>query len=169
MGVTIEGDPPLTFDAELLADIISAATIGDIIERVSKGLGADDEKMKPYSKSYLAKLKREGRSPNVDLHYSGLMLSQVREVSRTVVKRDQHGTATHVRLTFGVGNAGNRAAIAAYNHDRRPWFYLSPKGEDRVQEAVGDGVRVSRHTSAKTKGIVRRRGAGGRFLKGSDP
>ena len=165
MSITVEVENPQTFDAELLADIVSAATIGDILQRLDEGIGADDEAMKPYSDGYAAKLKREGRSTTVDLTYTGLMKSQIRELSRETLNASSDGVALAVRITFGVGGAGNRNNIAAYNQNIRRWFGLSPKGEKRVGAAIQAGASASRHSTARKGGVVRTRDASGRFLR----
>lgn len=165
MSITVEVENPQTFDAELLADIVSAATIGDILQRLDEGIGADDEEMDEYSKGYTAKLKRENRSTVVDLAYSSLMKGQIQELSRETVSASADGVALAVRITFGVGGANNRNNIAAYNQARRNWFGLSPKGEKRVGAAIQAGASASRHSTARKGGVVRARDASGRFLR----
>lgn len=165
MSITVEVENPQTFDAELLADIVSAATIGDILQRLDEGIGADDQPMAPYSEGYRRKLQREGRSTTVDLTYTGTMKSQIRELQREITATSSDGAATAVRLTFGVGGAMNRNNIAAYNQNLRRWFGLSPQGEKRVAAAIQAGANASRHSTARKGGVVRARDAQGRFLR----
>lgn len=166
MGVTIRIKNDVTFDAEAAADIIVAAVIGDIINRMEDGIGLNDEKMRPYSPGYRKRLERMGEDTKVDHRVTGLMLSQIMETARVVEERDKDGIATRVTMTFGVGGGGNRNNIAAFLQTLRPWFGMSPQGEIRVAEALAGSRPPDRSTTrrrefpARAKGASRFTGAG---------
>jgi hypothetical protein len=59
----------------------------DIIRtKTKKGIDFRDRPFVPYSQGYLKKLNREGKSTNVDLFYSGRMLSALTPSGRTIRK-----------------------------------------------------------------------------------
>jgi len=59
----------------------------DIIRtKTKKGIDFRDRPFVPYSQGYLKKLNREGKSTNVDLFYSGRMLSALTPSGRTIKK-----------------------------------------------------------------------------------
>ncbi len=156
VSVTISN--PLTFDADAMCDVISPAVIGEIVGRMDDGIGLNDERMKPYSASYLAKLKRDGEDTKVDHRVTGLMLSQVQEKDRAVLEVDAKGVPIVVELTFGVGSGSNRNNIAAFLQTIRPWFGISPAGAVRIAAALGTAE------ATRQKDTSRRRDSAGRFL-----
>ena len=59
----------------------------DIIRtKTQKGIDFRGRKFAPYSEGYLKKLQREGKRTNVDLFYTGRMLSALTPSSKTVKK-----------------------------------------------------------------------------------
>jgi len=59
----------------------------DIIRtKTKKGIDFRDRPFVPYSQGYLKKLNREGKSTNVDLFYSGRMLSALTPSGKTIRK-----------------------------------------------------------------------------------
>jgi hypothetical protein len=162
--VTIKISNEVVFDANDAADVMSPAIVGDIINRMDDGIGLDDGKMRDYSKSYKRKLERMGEDTKVDHRVTGLMLSQVKEIDRSVDARDENGVPTRVTMTFGVDGGGNRNNIAAFLQALRPWFGLSRKGQDRVAEAL-TGERAPSRRSTRKGSFPRLRDAAGRFLK----
>lgn len=145
VSVTISN--PLTFDADAMCDVISPAVVGEIVGRMDDGIGLNDERMRPYSASYLAKLKRDGEDTKVDHRVTGLMLSQVQEKDRSVLEVDAKGVPVVVELTFGVGSGGNRNNIAAFLQTIRPWFGISPAGAKRVADALQTGKTLNRRST----------------------
>lgn len=155
---------PIQVDADAMCDVITTAVLGDIISRMDDGIGLNDEKMAPYSQSYLAKLKRDGEDTKVDHRVTGLMLSQMRESERQVLERSKDGTPTLVEVTFSVGSGGNRNNIAAFLQTIRPWFGISPNGITRVNDALV--AMATTETAGPVKRVDgRTRDSKGRWVK----
>lgn len=167
MGITKKFEP-ISFDADAMCDVITTAVLGDILSRMDDGIGLNDEKMKPYSDSYLAKLRRDGEDTKVDHRVTGLMLSQMRESERQVLERGKEGTATLVEVTFSVGSGGNRNNIAAFLQTIRPWFGISPSGVGRVQDALLATTTEKKNLPVKVP-QGRTRDAKGRWVKLPQP
>ena len=53
---------------------------------IDKGINFKDGAFAPYSQGYINKLNREGKSTNVDLFYSGRMLSALTPSGKTIRK-----------------------------------------------------------------------------------
>lgn len=145
----IKREGTIDVDAGKAADVIAAAAVGAVVSRQHDGQDVNDRAFKAYSVSYLAQLLREGEATNVDHRRTGLMLSQVAEVQRRPM-----GTG-RVRVTIGIGSAGNRNLIGAYLQRLRKWFGLSPSDRKEVRAAL-----------AKAKGVVRRKPGTSTTIKG---
>lgn len=164
--ITIKISNTVSFDAEHAADIITTAAVGAILNRMEDGIGVDDERMRDYSKSYKRHLEKIGEDTKVDHRRSGLMLSQVGILNRETVERDAAGVPVRVDMTFGVTGAGNRNTIAAVNQTLRPWFGLSPRDMQTVNEALtGESPPDPRKTTKRGAGVIRQRDAQGRLLR----
>lgn len=155
---------PIQFDADAACDVITTTVLGDILSRMEDGIGLNDEKMADYSDSYLAQLRRANEDTKVDHRRKGLMLSQMRESERQVLERSKDGTPTLVEVTFSIGSGDNRNNIAAYLQKLRPWFGISPRGIDSVNEALVESA------TTETAGPVKRvdgrtRDSKGRWVK----
>lgn len=129
--VVIRRSGTVTVAAGKIADVVAVAAVGAIVNRMHDGIGVNDQKMRVYSRAYLAELMRKGEDTKVDHRRSGLMLSQVRELSRTA---DASGEV--VTLRIGVGTAGDRNLIAAYLQKLRRWFGLSVSDRKIVKAAI---------------------------------
>lgn len=136
--VTIRKTGTITVDTAAIADVVVAAAVGAIVNRQHDSKGLNDERMRAYSKGYTAELLRANESTVVDHRRTGLMLSQVGEVSRT-----KAGDVITVRI--GVGTAGDRNLIAAILHRLRRWFGLSPNDRKLVRQAI-----------SKARGLLKR-------------
>lgn len=127
--VIVKSSGKIHVDADRIVNVAVTAAIGAIVGRQEDGRGLNDERMRPYSKSYLAELLREGEATNVDHRRTGTMLNNLRELSRTVV-----GDVVVARV--GVAPVGNRNLIAAYLQRLRKWFGLSPRDRVVITKAI---------------------------------
>ena len=93
--------------------------------KTSKGIDFNDRPFAPYSAGYLKKLNREGKSTNVDLFYSGRMLSALTP-SGSVKKTGKH----KVSINFTNSQMRQRALFnQVLNDPKREFFGFNNRTE----------------------------------------
>jgi hypothetical protein len=110
--------------------VILEQEAGEIISRTQGGSDADGKKFAGYSPKYKAYKEKTGRSGNVDLTFSGLMLQSI----RTRVK--EIGSELEGKIFFASPVA---AARARGNMELRKFFELS---KEQIQRIVNHLKRI---------------------------
>lgn len=155
MGITTKrSGPPVKFDGEKAARLISGYVPGAIIRRTAQGLDANGNPFAPYTPGYRRTLGKMGEDTSEDLRLTGGLMNsiKVREKRITaagveVVIAPDTGTSPQVRAVKGrakrTGEQGPPHNILGYwlhhgtPHMRaRPFMGLSPEQEAELNRIL---------------------------------
>ena len=104
----------------------------DIIRtKTKKGVDFNDRPFAPYSSGYLKKLNKEGKATNVDLFYSGRMLSALTPSGRTVKKTGKN----KISISFSNSQMRQRALFnQVLNEPKREFFGFNNRTEKIINK-----------------------------------
>jgi hypothetical protein len=145
--ITLKTSGHLDVDVEAITNVVSAAAVGHVKNRMEDGLDNRDKPMKAYSAGYRRWLQKKGEDLKVDHRVTGKMLEQLREM-----KRERSSDGKLVTVTVGVAPGGNRNLIAAYLQEIRAWLGISPRGQKSIAkliQATRNAIKNSGGTTTK--------------------
>jgi len=111
----------------------------DIIRtKTQKGIDFRGRKFAPYSEGYLKKLQREGKRTNVDLFYTGRMLSALTPSSKTVKKSGKN----KISISFSNSQMNQRALFnQVLNQPKREFFGFNDRTEKIISNQFNKFVK----------------------------
>ena len=111
----------------------------DIIRtKTQKGIDFRGRKFAPYSEGYLKKLQREGKRTNVDLFYTGRMLSALTPSSKTVKKSGKN----KISISFSNSQMNQRALFnQVLNEPKREFFGFNDRTEKIISNQFNKFVK----------------------------
>ena len=111
----------------------------DIIRtKTAKGVDFKSRPFAPYSEGYLKKLQREGKRTNVDLFYTGRMLSALTPSSKTVKKSGKN----KISISFSNSQMNQRALFnQVLNEPKREFFGFNDRTEKIISNQFNKFVK----------------------------
>lgn len=155
MGITVKRTgPPVKFDPEKAAKVISAFVPGAILRRTAQGLDMHGDPFSPYQPSYREALADMGEDQRVDLRLTGGLMNSVKVRERrlspdgvAITVAPDTGTSPQVAPSDGrakrTGKQGPPHNVLGYwihhgtPHMRaRPFMGLSPAQQDELNRLL---------------------------------
>lgn len=132
MGVTTRTAGTLitrVWDAEASRGLAQSAIKAIDVRTFDRGLDVEDRAFEPYAPATVERLRATGQPTRVDLNSSGRLRAAV---AQSVAQADARG----VRLALPDGVRAQAAGVSV----KRPFWGLSPRDVERLQEAIGEIV-----------------------------
>lgn len=108
-----------------VVELSAIVQVGNIKNRVERGIGLEDKVMAEYSKGYKSKRKKSGRQAKLrDLMWSGRTIGSI------------HAETEGDNIAVVTFSDARSAEIARYNHERTPFFGVSPNDMREIEKIV---------------------------------